>query len=77
MTGNILPDSHAAPALQGKEKELAKHMRANSLEKQLQNRPDPETLIKEGILEREAPHLVLMEPALTYYTANENPLAEN
>lgn len=28
-------------------------MRANSLEKQLQNRPKPEDLIKEGILEGE------------------------
>jgi len=28
-------------------------MRANSLEKQLQNRPKPEELVKEGILEGE------------------------
>ena len=47
---NILPDSTAAPALQEKQKELSKHMRANSLEKSLQNRPKPEDLVKEGIL---------------------------
>lgn len=46
MDHNILPDSTAAPALMEKQKELSKHMRANSLEKQLQNRPKPEELIK-------------------------------
>ena len=49
--GNILPDSTAAPALQGQQRELAKHMRANSLEHKLQQRPKPEELVKEGILE--------------------------
>ena len=49
--GNILPDSTAAPALQGQQRELAKHMRANSLEQKLQQRPKPEELVKEGILE--------------------------
>lgn len=48
---NILPDSTAAPALQEKQRELSKHMRANSLEKQIQNRPKPEELIREGILQ--------------------------
>lgn len=51
MIGNILPDSSAAPSLQGQQRELEKHMRADSLEKQLQNRPSPEALIKEGILQ--------------------------
>lgn len=49
--GNILPDSTAAPALQGHQKELERHMRADSLEKHLQARPPPEQLVKQGILE--------------------------
>jgi len=75
MPGNILPESNAAPALQGKEKELAKHMRVNSLEKQLQNRPSPESLVKEGILTG----MVGFSPMSRLpneYAANENPLAE-
>lgn len=48
--GNILPDSNAAPALQGHQKELEKHMRADSLEEKMKHRPKPEDLIKEGIL---------------------------
>ncbi|KAL9124819.1 MAG: hypothetical protein Q9217_005897 [Psora testacea] len=55
-TGNILPSSTAAPALQGQQKELEKHMRADSLEQKIQHRPKPEELIKEGILtEQENP----------------------
>lgn len=50
MIGNILPNSSAAPALQGQQKELAKHMRADSLEQKLQQRPKADELIKEGIL---------------------------
>lgn len=49
--GNILPVSNAAPALQGQQRELEKHMRADSLEQKLQQRPKPEELVKEGILE--------------------------
>ena len=49
--GNILPDSTAAPSLQGQQKELERHMRSDSLEQKLQQRPKPEELIKEGILE--------------------------
>ena len=48
--GNILPDTTAAPALQEKQKELEKHMRMNSLEQKLQNRPKPDELVKDGIL---------------------------
>lgn len=48
--GNILPDSTAAPALQGNQRELEKHMRADSLEQKIQHRPKPGELIKEGIL---------------------------
>ena len=49
--GNILPDSTAAPALQGQQKELERHMRADSLEHKIQQRPKPEELVKEGILQ--------------------------
>lgn len=49
-SGNILPDSKAAPALQGQQKELKKHMRADSLEHKIQQRPKPEELVKDGIL---------------------------
>lgn len=51
--GNILPDSTAAPAIQGQQRELAKHMRADSLEQKLQQRPKPEELLKEGILDED------------------------
>jgi len=37
--------------LQAHQRELEKHMRRDSLENKLQNRPKPEDLIKEGILE--------------------------
>lgn len=50
---NVLPDSNAAPALQGQQKDLAKHMRADSLDKALQQRPDKEQLVKEGILKED------------------------
>lgn len=53
IKGNILSSSTAAPALQSQQRELAKHMRANSLEKALQGRPSPEMLVKEGILSKE------------------------
>ena len=40
-----------APALQAHAKELEKHMRADSLEHKIKERPDPEQLIERGILE--------------------------
>lgn len=49
--GNILPDSNAAPGIQGQQKELEKHMRADSLEEKMKHRPKPEELIKDGILQ--------------------------
>lgn len=49
--GNILPTSNAAPSLLSHQKSLERHMRRDSLEKQLQQRPPPEVLIQEGILE--------------------------
>lgn len=48
---NILPVSNAAPALLASQRELERHMRADSLENKLKERPKPEELIKEGILE--------------------------
>jgi hypothetical protein len=48
--GNILPDSTAAPAIQGHQKELEKHMRADSLNEKISHRPKPEDLIKGGVL---------------------------
>lgn len=50
-SGNILPDSSAAPALQASQRSLEKHMRADSLEQKIQQRPKPDQLVKEGILE--------------------------
>ena len=48
--GNILPDSTAAPAIVGQQKELEKHMRADSLNEKILHRPKPEDLLKEGVL---------------------------
>ncbi|KAH8682729.1 hypothetical protein BX600DRAFT_49522 [Xylariales sp. PMI_506] len=47
---NILPASNAAPGLQEKQKELEKHMRADSLNELIAHRPSPEQLMKEGVL---------------------------
>ena len=53
MQKNILRDSQAAPGLQEKQHELEMHMRADSLEKNLQSRPKAEELVKEGILKED------------------------
>ncbi|TLS28637.1 hypothetical protein PpBr36_01881 [Pyricularia pennisetigena] len=50
---NILPASTAAPALQEKQKELAKHMRADSLNEKIAHRPSPDELIKKGVLDED------------------------
>ncbi|KAJ4393727.1 hypothetical protein N0V93_002942 [Gnomoniopsis smithogilvyi] len=47
---NILPASNAAPGLQAQQKELEKHMRADSLNEKIANRPSPDDLIKKGVL---------------------------
>ncbi|KXX74279.1 MKL/myocardin-like protein 2 [Madurella mycetomatis] len=47
---NILPASTAAPSLQAHQKELERHMRADSLNEKIAHRPPPEALIKEGVL---------------------------
>ena len=49
--GNILPDLNTAPALIANARELEKHMLADSLEQKIQNRPRPEDLISQGILD--------------------------
>lgn len=51
--GNILPDSTAAPAIQGQQRELEKHMRADSLNEKISNRPKAEDLIKGGVLQED------------------------
>lgn len=51
--GNILPDSSAAPAIQGPQRELQKHMRADSLEQKIANRPKAAELVREGILKED------------------------
>jgi hypothetical protein len=54
--GNILPSNNAAPALQASRRELEKQMLADNLEHKIQNRPQPEALISQGILdEKEDP----------------------
>lgn len=50
LQGNILPATSAAPALQAHARELEKHMLADNLEHKIQNRPQPEDLISQGIL---------------------------
>jgi len=47
---NILPASNAAPAIQAQQKELEKHMKADTLNEKIAHRPSPEELIKEGVL---------------------------
>jgi hypothetical protein len=46
--------------LQGQQKELEKHLRADSLEKALQGRKEKDVLVKEGIL-REGDEEVVVE----------------
>lgn len=72
--GNILPDSSAAPGLQAQQRDLQKHMRKDSLEKQLQRRPDPEQLVREGILNGECTSSLDSEGVLIKRVADENPL---
>ncbi|KAI2604322.1 uncharacterized protein GGS25DRAFT_507736 [Hypoxylon fragiforme] len=47
---NILPASNAAPGLQEKQRELERHMRADSLNDKISHRPAPEKLIQNGVL---------------------------
>ncbi|KAL2179401.1 uncharacterized protein P884DRAFT_219086 [Thermothelomyces heterothallicus CBS 202.75] len=47
---NILPASTAAPGLQANQKQLERHMRADSLNEKIAHRPSPEALIRDGVL---------------------------
>ncbi|KAK3291817.1 uncharacterized protein B0H64DRAFT_408192 [Chaetomium fimeti] len=47
---NILPASTAAPGLQAHQKDLERHMRADSLNEKIAHRPSPEALLKDGVL---------------------------
>jgi hypothetical protein len=47
---NILPASNAAPGLLAHQKELERHMRADSLNEKIAHRPSPDALLKEGVL---------------------------
>jgi hypothetical protein len=50
---NILPESTAAPGLQAQQKELKRHMLEDQLNDKISHRPDPEALIKEGVLQED------------------------
>lgn len=49
--GNILPATNTAPALQAHARELERNMLADNLEHKIQNRPQPQQLIEQGILD--------------------------
>ncbi|RGP77404.1 rpel repeat [Fusarium longipes] len=63
---NILPASTAAPGLQAHQKELEKHMLEDKLNDKISHRPDPESLIKEGVL-RDDPRTVTQDEAAKKY----------
>ncbi|KAM0199971.1 hypothetical protein ACHAPA_001163 [Fusarium lateritium] len=65
-TENILPASTAAPGLQAHQKELEKHMLEDKLNDKISHRPDPEALIKEGVL-RDDPRSVAQDEAAKKY----------
>ncbi|KAH8169077.1 RPEL repeat domain-containing protein [Sarocladium implicatum] len=50
---NILPESTAAPGLQAHQKELKRHMLEDQLNDKISHRPDPEALIKDGVLQED------------------------
>jgi len=53
---NILKDTTASPALQGKQAELERARLQDKLDQALQHRPKPEELVQQGILTKdEAP----------------------
>lgn len=51
ISGNILPDTNAAPSIQANQKALDRQMRTDALEQKLQRRPTADELVQEGILE--------------------------
>ncbi|KAJ5895661.1 hypothetical protein N7495_007352 [Penicillium taxi] len=50
---NILLATNQAAALQGPARDLERHMLADNLEHKIMNRPQPEDLITQGILEED------------------------
>lgn len=50
LLGHILPQSTAAPSIQGQQMELEKHMRKDSLNEKISHRPSPAELVKQGVL---------------------------
>ncbi|KAM4058036.1 RPEL repeat domain-containing protein [Hirsutella rhossiliensis] len=47
---NILPESSAAPSIQAHQRELQRNMLEDKLNDKISHRPDPEKLVKEGVL---------------------------
>ncbi|KAG9506931.1 hypothetical protein J7337_000475 [Fusarium musae] len=73
---NILPASTAAPGLQAHQKELEKHMLEDKLNDKISHRPDPEDLIKEGVLHDDPRTVAQDEAAKKYEEAIEDEYAK-
>ncbi|KAF5629734.1 uncharacterized protein FTJAE_8483 [Fusarium tjaetaba] len=76
QTENILPASTAAPGLQAHQKELEKHMLEDKLNDKISHRPDPEDLIKEGVLHDDPRTVAQDEAAKKYEEAIEDEYAK-
>ncbi|PQE24350.1 RPEL repeat protein [Rutstroemia sp. NJR-2017a BVV2] len=72
---NILPSTSAAPGIQAQQKELQKHMRADSLNEKISHRPKPEELVKQGVL-HEDPTSPTADPEKVYEEAIEEEYAK-
>ncbi|KAF9776557.1 hypothetical protein IL306_005244 [Fusarium sp. DS 682] len=75
-TENILPASTAAPGLLAHQKELEKHMLEDKLNDKISHRPDPEALIKEGVLHDDPRTVTQDEAAKKYEEAIEDEYAK-
>ncbi|CEI65206.1 hypothetical protein FVEN_g12574 [Fusarium venenatum] len=73
---NILPASTAAPGLLAHQKELEKHMLEDKLNDKISHRPDPESLIKEGVLHDDPRAVTQDEAAKKYDEAIEDEYAK-
>ncbi|KAF5674746.1 RPEL repeat protein [Fusarium heterosporum] len=62
----LVETSTAAPGLIAHQKELEKHMLEDKLNDKISHRPDPEALIKEGVL-RDDPRSVAQDEAAKKY----------
>ncbi|KAF4337028.1 RPEL repeat [Fusarium beomiforme] len=76
QTENILPASTVAPGLQAHQKELEKHMLEDKLNDKISHRPDPEALIKEGVLHDDPRTVTQDEAAKKYEEAIEDEYAK-